>query len=72
MKIIFSSHAEKRINERGINKEKVIDTINLPDYTISRSNNETEAFKKINNRLLKVAYFQGQSYIKVITLYYVD
>lgn len=72
MKIIFSSHAEKRINERGINKEKVIDTINFPDYTISRSNKETEAFKKTNTKLLKVVYFQGQSYIKVITLYYVD
>lgn len=72
MKIIFSSHAEKRLKERGIKKEQIIETIEFPEYTIKRTNDEVEAFKKIEGRKFKVVYFKGEKYIKVITLYYID
>tara|TARA_Y100000310_G_C20668471_1_gene808954 strand:- start:2204 stop:2422 length:219 start_codon:yes stop_codon:yes gene_type:complete len=72
MKISFSSHAEKRLKERGIKKEAVIETVEFPEYTIKRSNNEIEAYKKLNGKMLKVVYFQKENYIKVITLYYIS
>jgi len=72
MKILYSSHAKKRLRERGIKEEDVIETIEFPEYTIRRSNNEIEAYKKIKGRMLKVVYFQKERYIKIITLYYVD
>jgi hypothetical protein len=67
MKIDLSYHAKKRLIERGINLEDVEETVEIPDYTVSRGNKK-EAYKKINNRTLKVVYFQKDKYIKVITL----
>lgn len=72
MRIDFSPHAEKRLKERGVDKEKIIEVINFPDYTIRRSNYKIEAFKKIKDKILKVVYFQIENYIKVITSYYLD
>jgi len=54
MTVDFSPHAEKRIKERGIKKEEVIEAIKFPEYTIKRSNKEIEAYKRINNKMLKV------------------
>jgi len=68
MKIFYSLHAKKRIIERKIKEKYVHETINFPNYTIKRSN-EIEAYKKINNKILKVVYFQSENYIKVITVY---
>jgi len=70
MRIVFSKHAETRLRERGIKKEQVIEIIEFPEYTIKRSNNEIEAYKKISGRMLKVVYIQKEKYIKVITLYH--
>jgi len=67
MKIDLSYHAKKRLVERDINLENVKETIEMPDYTISKGNKK-EAYKKINNKTLKVVYFQKDKYIKVITL----
>jgi len=53
MKIIFSSHAEKRLKERGIKKQQVLETIEFPEYTIKRSDNEIEAYKKLKVECLK-------------------
>ncbi|MBL7051421.1 DUF4258 domain-containing protein [Candidatus Woesearchaeota archaeon] len=67
MKIDLSYHAKKRLIERGINLEDIEETVEMPDYTVSKENKK-EAYKKINNRTLKVVYFQKDKYIKVITL----
>lgn len=72
MRVLFSSHAEKRIKERGIKKEEVIDTIEFPEYSIRRGNNEIEVHKKIKGKILKVVYIEIENYKKVISLYYLD
>ncbi len=36
MKIIFTKHAEKRVKNRGIPKQEVIDSIKYPDRTIKK------------------------------------
>lgn len=72
MNIVFSGHAKKRIKERGIKEEDILEVINFPEYTITRSNNETEAFKKIKGRTLKVVYIQKEMFIKIISLYYIS
>lgn len=66
MKIILSSHAKKRLIERGIKMQDIIDTIELPDYNITKSD-KIEAYKKIQDKTLKVVYTKDK-YIKVITL----
>jgi len=67
MKINLSYHAKKRLSERSIKFKEVQETIEMPDYTVSKGNKK-EAYKKINNKTLKVVYFQKDKYINVITL----
>lgn len=72
MQIMFTEHAEKRLKERGVKKEQVKETIEFPEYTIKRTNNEIEAYKKMAGKMLKVVYLEKEKYIKVITLYHLD
>ena len=72
MKIVLSFHAKKRLIERGIKLGQIIAVIKYPDYTVKRSDQETEAYKKIKDKTLKVVYIYEKRYIKVITLYYLD
>ena len=67
MKIILSQHAKKRLAERSIKIKDVEETIEMPDYTISKGDKK-EAYKKINEKTLKVIYADEGKYIKVITL----
>ncbi len=67
MKITLSSHAKKRLFERGIKMNEVLETIEMPDYIVSK-NNKKEAHKKIKDKTLKIVYSQEDKYIKVITL----
>lgn len=37
MKVVLSHHARKRLIERGIKMQDVQETIEIPDYTMSRT-----------------------------------
>ena len=67
MKIILTLHAKIRMAERGISFDSIKDTIELPDYTVSKDS-KIEAHRKINGKVLKVVYSKEGNYIKVITL----
>jgi len=67
MKIFLSHHAKKRLSERGIQFKDVQETIEMPEYTISKINKK-EAYKKINGKTLKVVYAEEDKYINVRTL----
>lgn len=67
MKIIFSYHAKKRLIERSIKIKDVEETIEMPEYTISKGNKK-EAYKKIGEKTLKAVYTEEDNYIKVITI----
>ncbi len=71
MEFVFTKHAKKRIYERGIKQEEIKNTIEFPDYTIKRGK-EIEAYKKINERFLKVVYINIGKFKKIITLYYIQ
>ncbi len=68
MKIIYSSHARKRLRQRNIKENKVVEIIEFPDYTLKRGE-EIEAYKKIKERTIKIVYVAKENYIKVITVY---
>jgi DNA-binding Xre family transcriptional regulator len=67
MRIILSYHAKKRMIERDIKLQDIEETIEIPNYTVSKGNKK-EAYKKIKDKTLKVIYSEGNKYIKVITL----
>jgi hypothetical protein len=56
------------MKQRRIEEKDVLDIIELPEYTLKRGE-EIEAYKKINNRMIKVVYVVKENYIKVITIY---
>lgn len=70
MKLVLSHHAKKRMDERGISFAEIRSTMNEPDYTVRRPNQEIEAHKKIRGKILKIVYVDEIKYIKIITLYY--
>jgi hypothetical protein len=45
MKIILTKHAKQRMTERNIKLEEVQETIEMPEYTVTK-NNKFEAYKK--------------------------
>lgn len=67
MKIIFTKHAEERMIERKIRLDDIQKTIEMPDYNI-RKDSKTEAYKKVDNKILKVVYSKDTKFIKIITL----
>lgn len=67
MTLIFTKHAKQRMIERNIKYEEVQEVINFPDYTVSKEN-KIEAYKKINNRNLKIIHSKEGKFIKVITV----
>ena len=67
MKVVLSHHAKKRLLERGIQFKDIQETIEMPEYTISKTNKK-EAYKKVKGKTLKVVYAEEDKYIKVITL----
>ena len=67
-RIIYTIHALKRMQERGINKEKVIICLRSPDKELVM-NSEKKAIKRINNKALVVIYREIQDSIVVVTTY---
>ncbi|MBU4069467.1 MAG: DUF4258 domain-containing protein [Nanoarchaeota archaeon] len=67
MDFIFTSHAKQRMIERKITLEQIKETINFPNYVISKDN-KIEAYKKINGKFLKIVYIKKGKFIKIITL----
>lgn len=47
--------------------QQIQETVDFPDYTISKEN-KIEVYKKINNKLLKIVYVKEGKFIKIITL----
>ncbi len=67
MKIILTNHAKQRMIERNIHIEEIKDTLEFPDYTITKEN-KIEAYKKMEGKNLKVVYTARDKFIKIITI----
>jgi hypothetical protein len=67
MKIKFSRHAGRQMKWREITERDVGEVINNPEKLEDTLKGRKNAFKKIEDRLLKVTYLQENSGIIVIT-----
>lgn len=68
MEIIYSNHAKKRMNERGIENWEVEHILKYPAYIKKFFNNKKEAVGEIRNRKVKIVFIQQENYIKIITV----
>ena len=69
--IIFSKHAELKIAERKLPRQKIRDTILHPDFTAPSYNLREELFKRFVPRYMKVVIKRGRNNIIVITAHWV-
>ena len=70
MDIIFTKHAEEKLQERKISRELVISCVNASDYVVDSKHGSKIMHKLINDKLLRVVCsFQSDDCI-VITQYY--
>ena len=46
IKIILTTHTKQRMSERGIRIQQINETIEFPDYNITK-NKKAEAYKKL-------------------------
>ena len=69
MNIVFTSHVKKRMKKRRILKEEVIDNILSPDILI-KEHGEYYFQKKLERGTIELPCERTETYIKVITVYW--
>ncbi|MFA5992524.1 MAG: DUF4258 domain-containing protein [Candidatus Pacearchaeota archaeon] len=65
--IIITDHAKKRMVERDISFEIIKIAVEMPDYTVDKDG-MIEAFKKLDNKTLKVVYVSKDKFIKILSV----
>ena len=69
MKIIFTEHAEGRLEKRKFSKTEIIEAINFPDKTLKKY--EKYYYQKTLERgKVEIICEKTEKHIKVITLYW--
>ena len=69
MEILFTKHAEFRIEKRGILKHEVLDAIKYPDNTNKR-HEKYYVQKRLDRGTIEVCYEKTEKYINIITVYW--
>ncbi len=69
MKIVFTKHAENRLEKRKITKREVRDSIKQADKT-EKKDNKYYIRKNIGRGKIEIVY-EKDKYIKVITVYWI-
>jgi esterase/lipase superfamily enzyme len=65
--IILTTHAKERMIQRNISLDEILDTLQIPDYTIKKDE-KIEAYKKIKEKNLRIIYSKEGKFIKIITV----
>jgi len=58
---------KKRMKQRGVKFNEIIETIYLPDYVINKGD-IIESYKEVNGKNLKIVYSRLSKFIKIITI----
>ncbi len=68
MEIVYSNHAKKRMEQRGIEEWEIEHLLKYPSYIKKTSESKKEAIGTIKNRFIKIVFIQEENYIKIITI----
>ena len=68
MKIYLSRHAKNRMRKFKIEEEEVNRAIEAPDFTIPGIKERQNAWKKKDNRYIRVTYLKESDKIVVVTV----
>ena len=70
MKIIFTEHAEDRLNRIKISREEVIDAVKYPEKIIKKYG-KYYFRKNIGRGVIEVSTERTERYIRIITVYWI-
>ena len=68
MKLVYSEHAIKRMKQRGITELEIKYMLEHPTYVKKTFEDRKEAVGIIKNRMIKIVFFETESYLKIITI----
>ena len=68
MNIIFSYHARKRMQQRGITLLEIAHIFEFPTEVRNSHDGTKEAYGEIYNRTIKVVFIQRKNYIKIVSV----
>lgn len=71
MKIIFSDHANIKIDQRDLSRDIVIETVNHPDFTRPSKGLREERYKYYGKNWLKVILIKENEEVVIITAHWI-
>jgi precorrin-3B methylase len=71
MKIVFSKHALLKINQRGLKKTKVLETVTHPDFIQPSYNFREERYRLYTKNHLKVIVKIRSNDVPIVTAHWV-
>ena len=70
MNIVFSKHSLLKLGHRGVSREKVVRTLEIPDYILPSYADRMRAYKKFGKLYLKIVFKREKGDILVVTQYW--
>ena len=70
MNLIYSDHAKKRMKQRGITELEIEHVLKYPEYVKKSFEGRKEAVGKVKDKVIKIAFFEEENYIKIISIMY--
>lgn len=71
MHIEFSPHAELKVNQRKLSREKVVETVLHPDFSEVGYRKRTSLFKDFGKNLMKVVVVRHRGGVVVVTAHWI-
>jgi Domain of unknown function (DUF4258) len=66
--IVFSRHARRQMKWRRVSEAEVLSVLNAPDRIEQSIDERRNAYKLVDNRLLKVTYMEEEGDVVVVTV----
>ena len=70
MRVKFTKHAEDMLKERNFTKYEILSVIEKPDWKEEKENEMWHAFKKSQNKVLRVVIKGRKEPYTVMTMFY--
>lgn len=68
MNVVYSDHAKKRMQQRGIDKWEVEHILKSPSYVKKSFEGRKIAVGELRNRTIEIVYIDLENYKKIITI----
>ena len=61
MRIIYTKHAKKRMDRRGISESEVQSVLNYPESVERHEDGKTSYFSRVGNRFIEIVFTENKN-----------